>query len=97
MYTVSNIIITKTMPESQHGLAGGVFNVLGGIGASIGIAIAAIVSNLTVDRQAQNIKVIPTLLMSGHRAAFWTRFEMCVAMIAVGALGLKNMGRIGKP
>lgn len=96
IYTVSNIIITETMPKSQHGLAGGVFNALGGLGTSIGIAILAIVSNSTIQTHSEEIKARSELLLSGYRAAFWTSFGMSVAMTVVGVIGLRNVWHIGK-
>ena len=84
------------MPESQHGLAGGVFNALGGLGTSIGIAILAIASNSTIQTHLEEIMVRSALLLSGYRVAFWTCFGMSVAMTAVGAVGLRTVWRIGK-
>ena len=84
------------MPESQHGLAGGVFNALGGIGSSLGIAILAIVSESTIQPRNNTTTIESESLLRGYRAAFWTNFGMCVAMTVVGAIGLRNVWRIGK-
>ena len=84
------------MPKSQHGLAGGVFNALGGVDTSIRIATLAIVSNSTIQARSEEIMVWSELLLSGYRAAFWTSSGMSVAMTVLGAIGLRNVWYISK-
>ncbi|TAQ85521.1 hypothetical protein B7494_g6177 [Chlorociboria aeruginascens] len=96
IYTVSNVIITETMPPSQYGLAGGVFNTLSMLGTSIGIAIMAITSESVIQSKSSSGAEESDILMAGYRAVFWANLGLSATMTIVAAVGLRRIWYIGK-
>ncbi|KAL9113468.1 MAG: hypothetical protein Q9227_002509 [Pyrenula ochraceoflavens] len=96
LFTVSSVIITETLPKSQHGLAGGVFNSISMLGSSTGITVMSIVSNSVIQKQSEADNPPPGVLMAGYRTAFWADLGVAAGMTVVGAFGLRHVWYIGR-
>ena len=90
LFTISNLVITSVFPSKTHGLAGAVFNALAQISTSVGLAVAALVSNGV---SGGNLDVDG--LEKGYRAAFWTVAAAQAAMLLITAVGLRGVGKVG--
>jgi MFS family permease len=95
IFTVANLIITDVFPPNTQALAGAVFSTVSQFGTSIGITISAIISASVTNKSPYVSKKSPDALMLGYRAVFWTIFGILILSFAVGALGLRKVGKVG--
>ncbi|KAF4763812.1 hypothetical protein N7455_010487 [Penicillium solitum] len=95
IFTIANLIITDAFTPKTQGLAGAVFNTIAQFGTSIGLAIFAIISTGVTQGSSYSNKDSPEALMVGYRAVFWTCFGLMLAACAVGAFGLRKVGKVG--
>ena len=95
LFTVANLVITSVFPPKTHGLAGGVFNAVSNIGASMGLAITATVaSSVTMAEKGKNASATE-MLMDGYRATFWLCFGANILVLGVVGSGLRKIGKVG--
>lgn len=71
------------------------FNTISQFGTSIGLTIFAIISAGVTEGSSYKDKDSPDALMVGYRAVFWTCFGLMLAASAVGAWGLRRVGKVG--
>lgn len=95
IFTIANLIITDAFSPKTQGLAGAVFNTIAQFGTSIGLTVFAIISASVTQGSSYSDKDSPDALMVGYRAVFWTCFGLMLAACAVGALGLRKVGKVG--
>ncbi|KAJ5685825.1 hypothetical protein N7536_008444 [Penicillium majusculum] len=95
IFTIANLIITDAFTPKTQGLAGAVFNTIAQFGTSIGLAIFAIISTGVTQGSSYSNKDSTEALMVGYRAVFWTCFGLMLAACAVGAFGLRKVGKVG--
>ncbi|KAL9099678.1 MAG: hypothetical protein Q9163_004852 [Psora crenata] len=95
MCTVANLIITDSFPDSTQALAGAVFNTVSQFGTAVGIAVMAVISTSVTNESSTADKTSPDALMVGYRAAFWACFALMVLATLTGAIGLRNVWRVG--
>ncbi|MCJ1331151.1 hypothetical protein MMC10_007838 [Thelotrema lepadinum] len=93
VFLTSALIISESFPERDQALAGAVFNTIANLGQSLGLAVIAVVTNAVTQGQsdAQSVQG----LLEGYRAGFWTSFVWMIMAAAVGALGLRKVGKVG--
>ncbi|KAF2678693.1 MFS general substrate transporter [Lentithecium fluviatile CBS 122367] len=94
LFTISNLVISDAFPSDLQSLAGGVFSEIGQFGNSVGLAIIAVIAR-SVSEQS-GAPTHEAWLMVGFRAAFWTIFAGCMAIIPLSFFGLRKGGLIGK-
>lgn len=95
LFTVANLVTTSVFPPHKHGLAGGVFNTISNIGASVGLAISAVVaSSVTMAEKGKN-ESATEMLMDGYRATFWLCFGASILVLGVIGFGLRKIGKVG--
>jgi hypothetical protein len=92
LYTVSNLLITKTFPEDAQGLAGGVFNTASQVGKTMGLALSGVV--VTSTKNVTSLGKVENLLES-YRAGFWFCVGLNALTVAISFWGLRKTGRIG--
>ncbi|KAG8629027.1 hypothetical protein KVT40_002892 [Elsinoe batatas] len=95
LFTVANLLITSVFPAKTQALAGGVFNTVGQIGKSVGIALSAVVASSVTARTLYPDKHSPDALMDGYIGAFWFNFGICGLTLAMGLIGLRKIGKVG--
>jgi MFS family permease len=95
LFTVANLLITSVFPPKTHGLAGGVFNTISNIGNSVGLAITAVVASSVTLSEKGKAESATEMLMEGYRATFWLCFGANILVLAVIALGLRKIGKVG--
>lgn len=93
LYTISQLIITAEFDERTQALAGGVFNTVGQIGKTVGLALSAVVASSVTRKLGSNNHEDD--LLRGYRAAWWFTFAAAVTCIIVTVLGLRNIGKVG--
>jgi len=101
-YVVGTIQIIASVPEDSQSLAGGMFNVAGRIGNSIGLAVSSTVANsisqkyynsMSASEQAINGMESPKVLMIGYRAGGWMCFAAAVLALVIAALFTRHIER----
>jgi MFS family permease len=95
LFTVGLLIVSEAFPEDTQALAGGVFNTVGQLGMSIGLALMGVISSSVTQGSRFTIKDGPAALMLGYRASFWAAFAWMVLACVVGGWGLRKVGRVG--
>ncbi|KAJ5883483.1 uncharacterized protein N7473_010369 [Penicillium subrubescens] len=95
IFTVANLIIADSFSPKTQGLAGAVFNTIAQFGTSIGLTAFAIISASVTQDSSYTNKSSPDALMTGYRAVFWTCFGLMMAASAIGAWGLRKVGKVG--
>jgi Na+/melibiose symporter-like transporter len=95
LFTVGLLIVSEAFPEGEQALAGGVFNTVGQLGMSIGLAVMGVISSEVTERSGFERKDGPQALMLGYRASFWAAFAWMVAACVLGGWGLRKVGRVG--
>ncbi|PNS14286.1 Quinidine resistance protein 1 [Sphaceloma murrayae] len=95
LFTVANLLITSVFPKKTQALAGGVFNTVGQIGKSVGVALSAVVASSVTAKTLYPDKHSPDALMDGYRGSFWFNFGLCVMTLALGLVGLRKIGKVG--
>ncbi|RDH26747.1 MFS general substrate transporter [Aspergillus welwitschiae] len=95
LYTISNLVMTASLPQERHGIAGGVYNTIAQIGRSFGLTTSTIVANLVTDKYPGSEHDSPLALLDGYRAAFWYCFAANLVTLCVVGLGLRRIGRVG--
>jgi MFS family permease len=93
--TIANLAIINIFPPETHGLAGGVTNTLAQLGASLGLNLTAILASAVTMGSSYIDKASPAALELGYKAAFWASFGATLAMLAIAAVGLRNIGKVG--
>ncbi|KAF3390534.1 Aminotriazole resistance protein [Penicillium rolfsii] len=95
LYTISNLVMTTTLPQDRHGIAGGVYNTIAQVGRSFGLTFSTIIANLVTDRYPPFEHDSPLALLDGYRAAFWYCFAANLVTLGVIIWGLRRIGRVG--
>ncbi|KAF4554561.1 Hypothetical protein D9617_4g003160 [Elsinoe fawcettii] len=95
LFVVANLLITSVFPAKTQALAGGVFNTVGQIGKSVGIALSAVVASSVTAKSLYPDKHSPDALMEGYVGAFWFNFGICCLTLALGLYGLRKIGKVG--
>ena len=81
--------------EDTQALAAGVFNTVGQLGISIGLAVVGVVSRSATNNSGLTSKDSPAALLVGYRASFWAAFAWAMLACVVGAFGLRKVGKVG--
>lgn len=98
LFTISSLLISSIFPAETQGLAGGVFNTMGQIGKSVGLALVALIANSVTQSSGSedDIQSDPGALMQGYRAAFWFCSALNAISLLVSVWGLSAIGNVGK-
>jgi len=91
LFTVSNLIISKTYPGKSQSLAGAVFNAVSQVGNSVGLAVTAAISSAVTQHQATS----DGALLKGYQASFWAMFASMVLVVPITFFGLRKAGKVG--
>lgn len=95
LFTSSSLVITNAFPDKTQALAGAVFNTVGQIGKSVGIAVSAVIASSISTTVEGDGKLHELVLLQGYRAAWWFCFASCTAVVLISIGGLRNIGRLG--
>ena len=76
-------------------MAGAVFNTVALFGQSLGLAIIGVISNAVTQHESSKSHDMRNALLEGYRAGFWTAFGWLLFTCAVGAFGLRKVGKVG--
>ncbi|KAJ5780652.1 hypothetical protein N7457_005812 [Penicillium paradoxum] len=99
---IAGLMVSGTFSADVQALAMGVLCTVAMIGASVGMALTALISNdfmadllLTPDRTT-SLHESPEIWMTGYRSAFWFLFLMSLTGLAVTLSCLRNIGYLGR-
>jgi MFS family permease len=98
---IASMMVANTFPLETQGLAMGVLCTVAMIGASVGLALTALVSN-DVATHLQQIPArngafeFPEIWMSGCRSAFWFLFSLSLVALLVTLGCLRKLGYLGR-
>ncbi|KAJ5555266.1 hypothetical protein N7535_007704 [Penicillium sp. DV-2018c] len=99
---IASMMVANTFPLETQGLAMRVLCTVAMIGASVGLALTALVSN-DVAAQLQHSpagnsasSVLPEIWMSGYRSAFWFLFSLSMVTLLVTLCCLRKLGFLGR-
>ncbi|KGO71298.1 Major facilitator superfamily domain, general substrate transporter [Penicillium italicum] len=99
---IATMIVAGSLPLETQGLAMGVLCTVAMVGASVGMALAALISNdvstqlLRTPDQNTSLHEFPEILMSGYRTAFWFLFSLNLVGLAVTLGCLRKLGYLGQ-
>ena len=93
--TVGILLTSEIFSQDTQALAAGVFNTVGQLGVSIGLAIVGVVSRSATNQSGFVSKDSPAALLVGYRASFWAAFAWTMLACVVGAFGLRKVGKVG--
>lgn len=95
LWTVGLLVVSEAFPEDTQALAGGVFNTVGQLGNSIGLAVMGVISTSATQNSHLASKQSPEALMVGYRASFWAAFAWMILACLMGGWGLRKVGKVG--
>jgi MFS family permease len=99
---IATMIVAGSFPSETQGLAMGVLCTVALIGASVGIALTALISNdvstqlLQTPDQRTSLLESPEIWMIGYRTAFWFLFLLSLVGLAVAFGCLRKLGYLGR-
>jgi len=95
VYPCLGLYTTQSLPRKDQGVAGAMFQTMGGLGRAIFLPITSTIQADVQSRLARNGKTESLAFLEGMRAVEW----FCVACMGVALLvtifGLRHMGKIG--
>ena len=95
LWTVGLLVVSEAFPEDTQALAGGVYNTVGQLGNSIGLAVMGVISTSATQNSRIAGKQSPEALMVGYRASFWAAFAWMMLACLMGGWGLRKIGKVG--
>ena len=95
LFTVAALVVTSAFPDRMQALGGAVFQTIAQFGTSFGLAIMASISSSVTEHSGYGIKSSPQALMEGYRVTFWVSFGWILLACAIGAVGLRKVGKVG--
>lgn len=95
LFIVAAVVITNSFSDSKQALAGSVLNTVAQFGSAVGLAIMAVISSTVTDGSNDADKNSPAALLEGYRATFWACLGSAVLYCAIGAVGLRAIGKVG--
>ncbi|KAJ5252295.1 hypothetical protein N7489_002705 [Penicillium chrysogenum] len=99
---IATMIVAESFPSETQGLAMGVLCTVALIGASVGMALTALISNdvstqlLQTPDQRTSLLESPEIWMIGYRTAFWFLFLLSLVGLAVAFGCLRKLGYLGR-
>ncbi|CAG8905541.1 unnamed protein product [Penicillium egyptiacum] len=99
---IAAMMIAGSFPSETQGLAMGVLCTVAMIGASVGMALTALISNdvstqlLQTPDQRTSLLESPEIWMSGYRTAFWFLFSLNLVGLAIALGCLRKLGYLGR-
>ncbi|CAD0090984.1 unnamed protein product, partial [Aureobasidium vineae] len=93
LFTIDILVISAVFSPRTQALGGAVLNTCSQLGTSIGLTITAVVTDSRT--AATTSDDLSHTLMVGYRLAFRVLFGWMVLVCLAGALGLRNIGKIG--
>ncbi|CAG7951074.1 unnamed protein product [Penicillium nalgiovense] len=96
------MIVAESFPSDTQGLAMGVLCTVALIGASVGMALTALISNdvstqlLQTPEQRSSLLESPEIWMIGYQTAFWFLFLLSLVSLAVALGCLRKLGYLGR-
>jgi len=95
LFTVGLLVISAVFPSRTQALGGAVFNTCGQLGTSIGLTVTSVITEAKTSASRYSDKSSPDALMEGYRAVFWALFAWMLFVGLTGAVGLRQVGKIG--
>lgn len=95
LFIVGAVIVTDTFPPGRQALAGSIFNTMFQFGNAVGIGAMAVASSAVTEESSWQDKTAPEALLEGYRVTFWACLGAAVFYTAIGACGLKGVGKVG--
>jgi hypothetical protein len=95
LFTVGLLVVSDVFPIRTQALAGAIFNTVTQFGTSVGLTLLAVIAASATDKSNITDKSAPAALMIGYRASYWGAFATMALACAIGAFGLRKIGRIG--
>ncbi|KAG8957580.1 hypothetical protein FRC00_003783 [Tulasnella sp. 408] len=108
VFATGSIFVAKVALPEEQSLAGGVFNTVMQVGGAVGLAITGVIADqitqkeakkLGVDfdpRQPESVRPPMEATLKGYRAAQWLSFAFCMLALALVAIFLHGIGKVGK-
>ncbi|KAJ5192795.1 hypothetical protein N7449_008937 [Penicillium cf. viridicatum] len=99
---IATMIVAGSIPSETRGLAMGVLCTVAMVGASVGIALTALISNdvstqlLHTPNQSTSLHDSPEIWMSGYRTAFLFLFSLNLVALAVTLGCFRKLGYLGR-
>ncbi|KAJ5124392.1 uncharacterized protein N7515_008217 [Penicillium bovifimosum] len=95
---LASMMVANTFPLETQGLAMGVLCTVAMIGASVGLALTALVSNdmATHLQHSPAGHSAPEIWISGYRSAFWFLFSLSLVALLVTLSCLRKLGYLGR-
>lgn len=95
LFTVGILIVSDVFPDRTQALAGAVFNTVAQFGISLGLAAMGIISTTVTQQSKYPNKGSAEALEEGYRATFWAATAWMLLTCAIGAYGLRKIGKVG--
>jgi len=99
------LFASKSLPQEDQAVGGGLINAVGQLGRSIGLAIATAIETAVIAREMHvDVKEVGSTmknavgslaLLKGLRAAYWVGFAYAVAAFGVVAFAFRGAGKVG--
>lgn len=99
---IATMMVAGSLPSETQGLAMGVLCTVAMIGASVGMALSALISNdvstqlLQTPDQTTSLLQSPDTWMRGYQAAFWFLLSLNLVGLAVTLGCLRKLGNLGR-
>ncbi|VUC28049.1 unnamed protein product [Clonostachys rosea] len=99
LFPCISIFVMNSIPEKDRAAGAAIFQTLGQVGRSVGLAVAtAIQIAMTDDKSEQNGNYRPhsESMLRGLRAAEWFNFAISVTAFVVAAYSFRGAGKVNK-
>jgi MFS family permease len=96
LYPCLSLFVMKSIPGEDQAMGAAIFQTLGQVGRSIGLAIATAIQIAVQDKHEDGISSNNEVLLRGYRAANWFSFAIGVIAIAIAAYAFRGAGKLGK-
>lgn len=94
LYPCLSLFVMKSVPEEDQAMGAAVFQMVGQVGRTLGLALATAIQ-IAVTKRCQN-DGMRTSLLEGYRAANWFGFGIAIGAILVAVYAFRGSGKVGK-
>jgi hypothetical protein len=95
LYPCLSLLVMKSIPDKDQAMGAAIFQAMGQVGRSIGLAIATAIQ-LSVTNGQRGLISEEEALLQGYRAAEWFSFAIGALSFAVAAYAFRGTGTLGK-
>lgn len=96
LYPGLSLFVMKSIPHEDQAMGAAIFQTIGQVGRSIGLAIATAIQLAVTDSPDRSDNIDRDALLRGYRAADWFSFAIGVVAVMIAAYSFRGAGILSK-